>query len=261
MKHLLLIPAFLLTAAAAMAQTVTHENDPKQERVEVVENSPPEIFMVVEEMPEFPGGPAAMNVYIEKNLQYPESAKKDSVSGNVYVKFIVDKNGEIKVPSVVKGLAGCSECNDEAIRVVKSMPKWKPGKQSGQNVPVYFNLAVRFKLDAPKKEVFAPVEVMPEFPGGPGKMMKFIIENQQYPSDLKAKGIEGKVMVRFVVIEDGSLEKIEVIKSSGYDSFDKEAVRVVSSMPKWKPGSQMGKPVKVFFNLPVAFNLDKRKQR
>jgi len=164
MKHLLLIPALLITAAAATAQTVTHENDPmQQERVEVVENSPPEVFTIVEQMPEFPGGAAAMNAYVEKNLQYPERAKKDSLQGNVYVKFVVDKTGEIKVPSVIKGLSNCSECNAEAIRVVKSMPKWRPGKQSGQNVPVYFNLAVRFKLDAPK-EVFTPVEVMPEFP-------------------------------------------------------------------------------------------------
>jgi len=88
--------------------------------------------------------------------------------------------------------------------------------------------------------------------------MKFIDKNIQYPKDLKAKGIEGKVYVKFVVKADSTIENIVITKSSEREAFDKEAIRVISTMPKWRPGSQMGTPVNVYFTLPVNFSLSKR---
>ncbi len=112
----------------------------------VIEEKAPEIFTVVEEMPEFPGGPMEMMKYIQKNIQYPQMAKEAGLSGKCFLKFVVNGNGNISDVTVLKGVPGCSECDKEAIRVVKSMPNWKPGKQNGRSVPVYFNLPINFQL-------------------------------------------------------------------------------------------------------------------
>ena len=112
----------------------------------VVEEKAPEIFTVVEEMPEFPGGAMEMMKYIQKNIQYPQMAKEAGLSGKCFLKFVVNGNGNITDVQVLKGVPGCGECDREAIRVVKSMPNWKPGKQNGRSVNVFFNLPINFQL-------------------------------------------------------------------------------------------------------------------
>jgi protein TonB len=112
----------------------------------VIEEKAPEIFTVVEEMPEFPGGPMEMMKYIQKNIQYPQMAKEAGLSGKCFLKFVVNGNGNITDVQVLKGVPGCQECDREAIRVVKSMPNWKAGKQNGRSVPVFFNLPINFQL-------------------------------------------------------------------------------------------------------------------
>jgi len=112
----------------------------------VIEEKAPEIFTVVEEMPEFPGGMAALGPFIQKNLQYPQMAKEAGLSGKCFLKFVVKEDGGISDVQVLKGVPGCQECDREAIRVVKAMPKFKPGKQNGRAVPVYFNLPINFQL-------------------------------------------------------------------------------------------------------------------
>ena len=102
------------------------------------------IFTFVEEYPEFPGGDKALREFILNNLNYPEIARKSGITGTVYVQFVVEKDGSISDVKVVRGIGG--GCDEEAVRVVKSMPKWKPGKQRGQPVRVYFTLPIEFKL-------------------------------------------------------------------------------------------------------------------
>ena len=111
-----------------------------------VEVAAPEIFTVVEEMPEFPGGPVEMMKYIQKNIQYPQMAKEAGLSGKCFLKFVVGGDGNISDVQILKGVPGCGDCDKEAIRVVKSMPKWKAGKQNGRAVNVYFNLPINFQL-------------------------------------------------------------------------------------------------------------------
>lgn len=106
----------------------------------------PEIFTVVEEMPEFPGGAAEMMKYIQKNIQYPTMAREAGIGGKCFLKFVVNGDGVISDVQVLKGVSGCGDCDKEAIRVVKSMPKWKAGKQNGRSVPVYFNLPINFTI-------------------------------------------------------------------------------------------------------------------
>ncbi len=100
---------------------------------------------------------------------------------------------------------------------------------------------------------FVPSEDMPIFPGN---INKWISKNIKYPSLAADNGIQGKVYLKFVVEKDGTISNIEVVR--GVDpSLDKEAVRVISKMPKWKPGKQRGKPVRVSYNLPITFQLDR----
>ncbi|NQY67063.1 MAG: energy transducer TonB [Flavobacteriales bacterium] len=108
---------------------------------EVVED---EVFMVVEKMPEFPGGIPAMMKYLGKNIKYPELAKEAGISGRVFVTFVIDKSGKVNKVKLLRGIGG--GCDEEAIRVVKAMPPWTPGKQRGKAVSVQFNLPINYDL-------------------------------------------------------------------------------------------------------------------
>jgi protein TonB len=103
-------------------------------------------------------------------------------------------------------------------------------------------------------KVFVSVEVMPQFPGGDAELMKYLNTNIKYPAISAENGIEGRVVLRFVVGKDGRVSDIQVLKAVD-PALDKEAIRVVGSMPKWIPGSQNGRHVAVYYTLPVLFRL------
>jgi protein TonB len=103
-------------------------------------------------------------------------------------------------------------------------------------------------------QIFMIVETMPEFPGGQAEMMSFIFENLKYPDAAKENGPQGRVTCSFVVNKDGTIVDAEVVRGIEA-SLDKEAIRVINAMPKWKPGLQRGKPVRVKYNLSVNFRL------
>lgn len=106
-----------------------------------------------------------------------------------------------------------------------------------------------------EEEIFVVVENMPEFPGGQAALFKFLSENVKYPVIAQENGIQGRVICQFTVNKDGSIVDVEVVRSGGDASLDKEAVRVIKSMPKWTPGKQRGKPVRVKYTVPVNFKL------
>jgi len=101
---------------------------------------------IVEQMPTFPGGEAEMMKFIQKNVQYPQVEKEAGISGTCYVTFVVEKDGSITDVKVLRGVNGGPGCDKEAIRVVKAMPGWKPGKQNGREVRVQFNLPIKFTI-------------------------------------------------------------------------------------------------------------------
>jgi len=109
--------------------------------------------------------------------------------------------------------------------------------------------------DEEEEVVFVVVESMPEFPGGQQALFKYLSENVKYPVIAQENGIQGRVICQFVVNKDGSIVDVEVVRSGGDPSLDKEAVRVIKSMPKWKPGKQRGKAVRVKYTVPVNFKL------
>ena len=115
-------------------------------------------------------------------------------------------------------------------------------------------------VEAPVEEeeeevIFVVVESMPEFPGGQQALFKYLAENVKYPVIAQENGIQGRVICQFVVNKDGSIVDVVAVRSSGEASLDKEAIRVIKSMPKWKPGKQRGKPVRVKYTVPVNFRL------
>lgn len=105
-----------------------------------------EIFVIVEEMPEFPGGEEELRKYIAEHVQYPEDAKVQKQEGKVFIKFVIDKEGNVRDAEIVNGTR-FESLNNEALRVIKSMPQWKPGKQRGQNVNVSFVVPINFQLN------------------------------------------------------------------------------------------------------------------
>jgi protein TonB len=104
-------------------------------------------------------------------------------------------------------------------------------------------------------QIFTVVESMPQYPGGESKLYNFLNTKIKYPVMAKESGIQGKVYITFVVERDGSITDVRILRGIG-GGCDEEAIRVVSSMPKWKPGKQRGKPVRVQYNLPVRFTLE-----
>jgi TonB family protein len=233
--------------------------------VQVTTKKAEEVFVVVEEMPEFPGGDKAMRQFLAMNVRYPTSALESNIQGKVYVTFIVTKTGTVTNAKVVRSVD--PSLDNEAIRVIEAMPKWKPGRQRGENVDVSFTVPITFMLQsnkASKEEVntkekqadntFVLVEEMPEFPGGIDALRAYIQGAIKYPAAAFENGIQGKVYVRFVVTKTGGVANATIARSVD-PILDKEAIRVVEAMPNWKPGKQNGQNVDVYYTVPVNFQL------
>ena len=128
--------------------------------------------------------------------------------------------------------------------------------EDDKDVEVVIAAPVEAPVEEEEEEVvFVVVETMPEFPGGQQALFKYLSENVKYPVIAQENGIQGRVICQFVVNKDGSIVDVEVVRSGGDASLDKEAVRVIKSMPKWKPGKQRGKAVRVKYTVPVNFRL------
>lgn len=204
-----------------------------------------DIFQVVETMPRFNGN---LQTWLKNNLKYPEQAITNQEQGRVFIGFIVEKDGSISNAKISKSVTPLLDA--EALRIIKSMPAWIPGKQRGQAVRVAFNLPITFHLSQPT--VFSVVEVMPRFNGN---MEAWLKDNLKYPEKSQKAKEEGVTFVGFVVNEDGSLSDFKIQRSSGYQALDEEALRATKAMPKWIPGKQRGQAVKVSFVVPFNFKL------
>ena len=136
MKKLILLAAVaLFCGTSAMAQT------------DEVDDA---VFVVVEKSPEFPGGDDSLYAFIGRNIKYPEAAKKNKIEGRVFVTFVIEKDGQVSSAKILRDIGG--GCGEEALRVVNSMPKWKPGTQRGNPVRVQFNLPIMFQLEKSTSE-------------------------------------------------------------------------------------------------------------
>jgi TonB family protein len=282
--------------------TVYNISTTKDLKAKVTLKDADSIYQIVDQMPEFPGGIDAMTGFVASNIKYPQDAIDEGKEGRVFVSFVVEKDGWVSNVKVLKGV--CESIDEEAARVVRGMPRWKPGMKDGKPARVSFQLPVTFKLDQmnnehktivrtviaedesgkhstksstatypdepikdnmkPNKDgVYQIVEEMPRFPGDEKALMEYLKSNLQMPEKYKGDDAEFRLaeyrtFIRFVVTEDGSISDVNLIKKTeGFKDLDDEALRVVKAMPKWEPGKMGGKPVKVYFHLPVVFKFNK----
>lgn len=224
-----------------------------------------QVFTVVEEMPKFPGGEAKLLEFINKGIKYPVTAQEKGIQGRVIASFIVNKDGSVSDVEVVRGVDPLLDT--EAVRVISTFPNWEPGKQRGQAVDVKYTVPITFRLssggnetsptnatDQIKGDVYTVVEEMPRFPGGEEALLKFINQGIKYPTDAQEGGKQGRVIVSFTVKKDGSVADVEVVRGV-YPSLDKEAMRVIGTMPIWEPGKEKGQAVNVRYTVPITFRL------
>jgi len=263
------IPIKFLLGVATPAKepvTVTQMGQPGEEGKQV--------FLIVEEMPTFQGGKINdFRNWLQDNLKYPTVAKANKIQGTVYVSFIIDTLGHLGDINLVRGVDPVLD--EEAIRVVKSSPAWKPGKQRGRNVNVSFSLPIVFKLGEngetvqpprePKppvkaeyngQQVFLIVEDMPTFQGGTIENFRnWVQTNVKYPELAKEKKVSGTEYVSFIVDTTGRVVNPKIVRSAD-PILDAEILRVLCSAPLWNPGKQRGQLVNVAFSIPVKFILE-----
>ena len=215
-----------------------------------------QVFTVVEKMPSYPGGDAELLKYIATNIKYPKESQDNGEQGRVICSFIVGRDGSVNNPEVLRGVTPL--LNEEAVRVINTMPRWNPGMQRGKAVAVKYTVPITFRLKGPveeaKEETLTVVDVMPQYPGGDRELLKFIAQSIKYPTDAQEAGVQGRVICSFVVDKKGNIVEPKIIR--GIDpSLDAEALRVIGMMPRWTPGRQDGKAVRVLYTVPITFRL------
>ena len=238
------------------------------------------IFVNYEKMPEYPGGERKWikdrDTYMETRLKelfpeaHPDSLATDERKRRIIMQFTIDKKGEVQMVSLFRGLHPVLD--NEAFRYVRQLPRFKPGTLHGKPQDVKFTLPLfvhsyylrlleREEKQSTDTTVYKVVEKMPEYPGGIDKLMEYIRKStDNYWKKIYPKGkpvypcesIIGRIIVSFVVNENGQVTD-PVIKRSLDPILDKEAIRIVKSMPRWIPGESKGKKVKVRYTLPFQF--------
>jgi len=227
-------------------------------------------FIPMAKEPSFPGGEDAYFRFLQHNLKYPENAAKQRIEGKVFLSFVVEKDGTLTDITLVRGVN--PDLDAEALRVIATSPKWKPGMQNSMPVRVKYNLAIVFKLQPQTiniseqrqmdslrnlpsdQKIFTAVEHEPGFKGGNIAFLKYLQGNIHYPAQSREKHIQGKVFISFIVEKDGSLSDLKVVRGVS-DDLDAEALRVLQESPKWDPGIQNGRAVRVAYTIPVSFTL------
>jgi len=222
------------------------------------------IYDVVEVNAGFPGGDEACFRWIKDHIKYPKECIEKEIQGRVQISFVVEKDGSITDAKVLRPIHPL--LSEEALRVVKAMPKWAPAKVKGQTVRSRFNLPVSFRLSthvvtvegtpsgpySDNDSIYGVVDELASFPGGEAACMKWLSDHIKYPEECKKDGIEGRVHVQFVVNKDGSIPEVKVLKSP-HPLLSEEAIRVVKAMPKWKPAKANGEIVRQRIMLPIIF--------
>lgn len=150
MKKILTTISFVAFATTSFGQdSIPVNNYEPVNGVNVPDSTVVKVFTSIDQMPEFPGGQAALMQYLASNIEYPAKARKNDIQGKVMVKFVVCENGALCNEEVVRSIGG--GCEEEVIRVIKAMPKWKAGKMNGKPVRVYYTLPVTFRFNEEDK--------------------------------------------------------------------------------------------------------------
>lgn len=192
------------TAGSSDSKSTSYQEDNASLSEQQKESKKTKAFMMVEQMPQFQGGEKALMDYLSKSIHYPEAAAKNGIQGRVIIRFIVDEAGGVTDVEAIKGLDPA--CDQEAIRVVKAMPKWIPGKQNGEAVPVYYVLPIAFSLQGEK-------ESKPDY-----KNLLIIVDGHEISQE------------EFKKIDPATIQSVNVLKS-------KSAIEVYGEKVKNKDGA------------------------
>lgn len=267
----LVITILLAIVASAYTVTVSAQQDfPLSASDRVIED--PDL------MPIFTGGTGEMHRFIANTLSYPTEAVERDAQGLVVYTFVVEKDGTLSNFNIIHRADPL--LNEEALRILKNMPPWRPARHKGEivrsetYVPMYFKLnknaqyttrpsssataRAYAKTDASiieNNDIYTIVDKMPEYEYGESGLSKFIAHNIRYPKDALQQGIEGRILCSFIVGKDGSISNIEVVNGLNSD-LDDEAIRVLGLMPKWMPGVNNGENINVKCLLPIDFTID-----
>ena len=218
---------------------------------------------IVDVRPTFLSGDEKLMEWISQHIQYPQNAYDSHIQGRVIVQFLVKEDGSVGDTKIVRSVF--TALDEEALRVVNTLPKFNPAILNGKAVEYWFTIPVVFRLDDDLKShealptnseenkiIYQFVEQMPEFPGGQTAMMKFIADNLKYPTEMMGC-FQGSVIVKFYVDTLGHVCDPKIVR--GLDSaLDREALRVVRLFPEFIAGQHDGKKVNVYMNLPIHFD-------
>jgi TonB family protein len=246
------------------------QNPPESASDRIIEN--PDI------VPMFTGGTPEMHRFISNTLSYPADAVERNAQGLVVYTFVVEKDGKLSNFNIIHRADPL--LNEEALRILKNMPPWRPARHNGEivrsesYVPMYFKLnknaqyttrpsssatARAYAKTDPSiienSEIYTIVDKMPEYQYGEKELANFISHNMRYPKEALQQGIEGRILCSFIVGHDGSISNIEVVNGSN-EALNNEAIRVLGLMPKWIPGENNGEKVNVKCLMPIDFTID-----
>ena len=224
----------------------------------IVQRAEKKVYDYVDEKPTFPGGDNEMIKWIKENINYPEEAKTSELYEILICSSIVGKDGTLSDIKVNSSKTGESTLANELSHLLEQMPKWNPGVLYGCPVKALRTFAITFDKGnitlGDKSKALDVVEEMPQFKGGNQAVMDYLRNAIKYPPVAEENGIQGRVVCTFVIERDGSITDVKVVRSID-PSLDKEAIRVIKSMPRWIPGKQNGSNVRVNFTLPITFKL------
>jgi len=192
--------------------------------------------------------------WLAQRIKYPADAAARGIKGRVTVNFVIQPDGTISSATILS--APDQFLGEAVVKAVNESPRWEPAKNPEVQDP--FSTSVTLKFELPDKitpdETYVVVEQMPEYPGGNAPLLDFLKNNIRYPEGAKADKAEGRVIVRFVINTKGNVEDAVVLKGV-HPLLDAEALRIVNSLSGWLPGAQGGKPVNVWYMVPVTFSL------
>jgi TonB family protein len=214
-------------------------------------------YEYVEELPEYPGGFRAIVQFLADNIHYPTDALRDNITGKVYVRFVVDTTGQVVGPVVMRGIGG--GCDVEAVRVIKRLARFKPGRQNGKAVSVYFNVPVAYKISKEEMAdwdpaflpdsgvVYRETEVPVRLPGERPPH-----ESGLYTQPVTPGGKPGVVVLEVWTDASGRRTRLSVIHSLSPEA-DSAALAAMRAAPAWQPARQAGQAVPVMNERYIVF--------
>ena len=201
------------------------------------------IFVIANQMPMFRGN---LSEYFKQSIQYPQEALEQEIEGRVLIQMIINKDSTISDVTVFRS-SGYELLDQEAVRVIKQMPTWLPGKNGGgKAVRVRYTLPVTFQI---------PLDTLPEFTGGNLAFFKYLKKKIKWPFGKDEPLLVRPTQCTFTIDETGRISNVSMTQSSYYKDMDDKVLKALESMPNWKPGVRNGKAVRanLIITIPIPF--------